>query len=342
MERCAVSFAISLFQIYLNLFHMYTVRMLCKGQIQELNRTRNCWLPAEKSSPFQLCRRCHFHKITDILDQLTQDYSIETLHPNHECLLNDKIFLDELLHPAREQGFLQLLSSLFQHNKIQFIHVLDNLKEKSVFPILMTKRILAHQPGPRCCLYRWCMKDPHIFVTDTLSWNCWSCIAWCLKQRDKRLLDNYVYTFGKNFSRLSYDVFLQTGSRIFIDLAISLHLLQKEHHLRLLIDHMLRRFPLEDVKSFLLTFLQQPVMLFVFYLQKENEYLPLPLRDKVVVDTFRSQIKASIKNRTNLYKEELVMRTWHPRRLFPWCLDIQELADFGYSSTDRIEWDLDF
>ncbi len=313
--------------------------MLCKGQIQELNRTRDCWLPAEKSSPFQLCRRCHFHKITEILDKLTQDYSVETLHPPYELLLNDKTFLDELLHPAREQAFLQLLSSLFQHNKVQFIHVLENLKEKSVFPILMTKRILCHQPGPRCSLYRTCMKDPKLFTTESLPWNCWSCVAWSLKQQEKRLLDNYVYTFGRNFSKLTHDMYLQTGPRVFIDMAVSLHLLQKEHHLRILIDHMMHRFPLEDVKSFLLGFLQQPPMLFVFHMGKQDDYLPIPLRDPDVIRAFRTQIKQSIKNRTNLYKEELVMRTWHPKRLFPWCLDIQEIADFGFSNTDEIDWE---
>ncbi len=316
--------------------------MLCKGKIQEVNKTRDCWLPADKTSPFQRCRRCHFHAVTDILDRFTRDYGEGKLHPENELLLNDSVFLEELLHPAREQGFLQLLVTLFHHNKIQFQHLIENLKQKSVFPILMTKRIIAHLPGPRCSLYRSCMKDPQIFLTETLSWNCWSCVAWCLKQQEKRLLDNYVYTFGKNVSRLTYDMYLQTGPRVFIDMAVSLHLLQKEHHFRILVDHMMHRFPLEDVKSFLLGFLQQPAMLFVFYMGKQHEYLPLPLRDPIVVNAFRSQIKQSIKNKTNLYKEELVMRTWHPKRLFPWCLDIQEIADFGFSSTDRIEWDIIF
>ena len=102
---------------------------------------------------------------------------------------------------------------------------------------------------------------------------------------------------------------------------------------------MMHRFPLEDVKSFLLGFLQQPPMLFVFHMGKQDDYLPLPLRDPEVIRAFRTQIKQSIKNRTNLYKEELVIRTWHPKRLFPWCLDIQEIADFGFSNTDEIDWE---
>jgi hypothetical protein len=137
---------------------------------------------------------------------------------------------------------------------------------------------------------------------------------------------------------LTYDIYTQTGTRVFVDIAVSLYLLKKEHHLRVLLDHMMHRFPLDAVKSFLLSFLEQPPMLFVFYTGSQADYLPLPFREKVVVDQFRAHIKQSIKNRTNTYKEELVMRTWHPKRLFPWCLDIQELADFGYSSTDCTNW----
>jgi len=292
----------------------------------------------EASSPFQLCRRCHFHKITDILDSFTRDYMRGTLHPPQELLLHDPQFLQELLHPAREQALLQLLSTLHSQNKIQYHLLVTQLKEKSVFPILMTKRILAHQPGPRCCLYRTCMRDPRIFTTDTLSWNCWSCIAWCVKQQDARLLQLYTQSFGRNFSRLTHDMYLNTGPPVFVDYFVSLHLIQKEHHIRILTDHMIHRFPLEEVKSFLLGFLQQPAMYFVYAKKLYADYIPLPLRGPDLLASFQQHIKESIKNRTDIFKEELIIKTWHPRRLFPWCLDLEELADFGYSSANRNDW----
>ena len=123
--------------------------MICKGKIQEQNQQRDCWLPADKSSSFQLCRRCHFHKMTSLLDSFTREYGQGTLHPHHEILLNDRDFLHELLHPAREQALLQLLFCLHQQNKLQLQRLITHLKQKSVFSIMMTKRILAHQPGPR-------------------------------------------------------------------------------------------------------------------------------------------------------------------------------------------------
>lgn len=308
--------------------------MKCKGVIQEQNRTRDCWLPANSSS-FQLCRRCQFQKITTILDTLTQDYWSGTLHPENEMILNNTEILHELLHPAREQAFLNLLSALFKENKIQFNRIVDKAKEETVFPILITKRIQAHTPGPRCQMYREFMKDSKIYKTPNHCWNCWSCVVWSLKQDNQYLLDMFTKSYLFHLHRLTYEVYLNNGPRVFLDFMVTAHLLQKDHVVRLFIDHCFHAFPLEDVKSLLLHFFQEPCMLFIFFQKLQNDYLPLPLREEVVVTDFFGRIKKSIKEKTNTFKEELMMRTWHPSRLFPWCLDIVELEEFGISSTQR-------
>lgn len=302
--------------------------MLCKGSIEEANQTKACWLPADSSSSFQLCRRCHFYKITQILDLLRQDYREGQLHPPFEMYLTDPLFLKELLHPAREQALLHLFAVLSSQNKIQFDLLVNRFKQNSVFPILITKRIQGHQPGPRCKMYRHFLKDPALYTSENLCWNCWPCIAWTLKQSNERLLRAYTHTFGLHFSRLTFEIFCTTGSAIFVDLFASLYLLGKHHHLRILVDHFFHHFPLEDFKKFLLAVFQHPVFLHVFFEQKQEDFLPLPLRDVIVVKEFYTAIKKGIKAKTNTYKEELVMRTWHPSRLFPWCLDIEELKDF--------------
>ena len=309
--------------------------MKCKGVLQEQNRQRDCWLPANASSAVQLCRRCHFHRITHILDTLTHDYWNGTLHPENEIFLNDTEFLSELLHPARELAFLNLLSALYKENKIQFTRIVNKAKAKTVFPILVTKRIQAHTPGPRCQMYREFMKDSEVYQTPNHCWNCWSCIVWSLKQSNKNLLDMFSKSFLLHLHRLTYEMYQNNGPRVFLDFMVTVNLLQKDHILRLFIDHIFYTFPLEDVKSLLLSFFQEPCMLFVFFQNRQNDYLPLPLREKVVVDEFRRHIKEAIKKKTDTFKEELIMRTWHPHRLFPWCLDIVELEEFGISSTDR-------
>ena len=308
--------------------------MKCKGILQEQNKSKECWLPANPSSSLQLCRRCHFHRITNILDTLTHDYWNGALHPDNEIVLNDTEFLHELLHPAREQAFLNLLSALFKENKIQFLRIVEKAKQQPVFPILVTKRIQAHTPGPRCQMYREFMKDSQIYKTPNHCWDCWSCIVWSLKQSNPYLMDMFTKSYLFHLQRLTPDIYRNNGSRVFLDFMVTTHLLHKDHVLRIFIDHCFHTLPLEDTKSLLLQFLQEPCMLFVFYEQVQRDYLPLPLRDEIVVKEFYQRVKQSIKEKTNVFKEELIMRTWHPDRLFPWCLDITELEDFGISSRD--------
>lgn len=310
--------------------------MKCKVVFQEENKERECWLPANPASPFQMCRRCHFYKITEILDSLTQNYRHGIQHPSQELFLNDTGFLQELLHPAREQALLNLLSTLYNDNKIQFFHLLRKLKRNTVCPIVLTKRVQTHVPGPRCKMYREFLKDREIYSSSDLCWNCWSCISWCLKLKDAELLHAFKKSYLSQLNRLTFDIYVNTGSRIFLDCLVTLHLQGSDHLVRIFIDYIFHRFPLEVVKGILGLLFQETAMLDIFFLKKQNDYLPLPLRDPVVVKEFFSQIKHSIKEKTNVYKEELVMKTWHPSRLFPWCFDIQELEEFGISSADRV------
>jgi hypothetical protein len=306
--------------------------MKCKVVFQE----RECWLPASPSSSFQMCRRCHFYKITEILDCLTNDYKQGSQHPSQELFLNDLEFLQELLHPAREQALLNLLATLYNDNKIQFFHLIRKLKRKTVFSILLTKRVQTHVPGPRCKMYREVLKDKDLYNSNDLCWNCWSCISWCLKLKDGELLQKFKKSYLSQLHRLTFDIYVNTGSRVFLDCLVTFHLQGSDHLIRIFFDHIFHRFPLDVVKGILLLFFQEIPMLDIFFHNKQNEFLPLPLRDESVVTNMYKEIKRSIKEKTNLFKEELVMRTWHPSRLFPWCLDIQELEEFGVSSADRV------
>ncbi len=302
--------------------------MLCKGSVEETNGKRSCWLPADQSSPFSLCRRCHFHRVTELLDTFTSSYQQGVPHPPLEIYFNNRMFLQDLLHPAREQALLNVLSCLFTHNKIQMDLLCQKLSVFSVFPILITKRIQAHQPGPRCAMYRSFLLNEQIFISDVFCWKCYSCIAWLLRQRNRRLIDKYTKNFWY-ISRLTFTQFSEVGPPTFADLFVSLYLLKKEHYLRILSDHMFHHFPLEDYKSFLVLFFQQPAVIDLFFGPKRNEFLPLPLQEKEVVKDFEKKIKLGIKRRSHIFKEELVMRTWHPSRLFTWCLDIEDLKDFS-------------
>ena len=42
----------------------------------------------------------------------------------------------------------------------------------------------------------------------------------------------------------------------------------------------------------------------------------------------QTYIKKVLKQRCNIYKEDLMIKTWHTSRLFKWCFDLDELAEF--------------
>ena len=303
--------------------------MICQGTLLEMNQEKKCWLPASPQSHYQLCRRCHFYKMTNILDTLTQSYERGELHPTHELDLRDPVFLKEILHPGREQALLNLLSSLYRKNKIQFMLLVSRLEQDSVFAILLKKRIESHQPGTRCHMYRCFLKKKDLYKWRTLCWSCWPCIAWSLKQREVHLQELYIQNFGREVFQLREEIVLQMGSRDFVDLLHSLYIFGHHHHIRILIDHMLRSFHLETTKGLLLLFFQQPLLLPLFFEGKEDDFLPLPLREASLKKSWKEKIKQSIKARTNLYKEELIQRTWHPDRFLRWCFDLEELQDFS-------------
>lgn len=64
----------------------------------------------------------------------------------------------------------------------------------------------------------------------------------------------------------------------------------------------------------------------------DRQYLVLWTGQELNTKFFRTLLK----RRLNLYKEELIMKTWHPKRLFFWCFDLDELADFGISDLSEL------
>ena len=302
--------------------------MLCKGQVPEPQGKRPCWLPAETGSSYGLCRRCHFNQTNTIIDTLTIDYGKGILHPQNELSLGNQEFLQELLHPAREQALLNLLFSLFQNNKIQFQLVLEKLKQKTVFPILITKRLEMHHPGTKCKMYSVFLKDPKLYTSNTLCWSCWSCILWVLQKNDPRLLKLYTDSFGRSLSRFNYDTYTTVGSRVFLEILIWMYLRNFDHHIRMLLHTIFLVFPHEEYRRFLSFLFQEGPMLPLFLSRQSLDLIPVPFRDETVSEEMWREIKIGLKKRCSVFKEELMIKTWHPSRFLSWCLDIGELNDF--------------
>lgn len=89
-----------------------------------------------------------------------------------------------------------------------------------------------------------------------------------------------------------------------------------------------------DFRDWMGAFLETPIVMEKYYAGKislQDQELFLLWTGIALSDTF---YKGLLKTRQNLTKEELIMQTWHPSRLFPWCLDLDELKDFHVSQEE--------
>jgi hypothetical protein len=48
------------------------------------------------------------------------------------------------------------------------------------------------------------------------------------------------------------------------------------------------------------------------------------------VGPLRTSYREFLRERIDVYKEELIIRTWHPSRFMKWCMDIEELAECNF------------
>jgi hypothetical protein len=302
--------------------------MLCRGVVQEARGPKSCWLPADRSSSFQLCRRCHFHRVTDIVDTLTDRYSQGELHPPNEMLLNSRDFLSDLLHPAREQALLNLLVALHRYNKVQFLHVIHNLRERSVFCILLLKRLETHRPGRRCAFYRELLKDATLWKSEPLLFCCWECLAWGMQQRDPILVTKVEKSIPKALSKITLDLYTASGPNPYVDFCVAATLREKEWYAIAVVEFLFHLFPLETVRSFLTRLVLEEPFRGRLFCEQDLTFLPLPLREAPLLLSMRKEIYKRIKQETNRYKEDLIIKTWHPDRLFSWCFDLDDLKDF--------------
>jgi len=96
-----------------------------------------------------------------------------------------------------------------------------------------------------------------------------------------------------------------------------------------------------EFRDWLGAFLETPIVMEKALTGKistlDREYIQLWTGQELKPDFYRRLLK----RRQNLYKEELIMRTWHPKRIFFWCFDLEELAEFGPIDHDQLRNSLD-
>lgn len=291
---------------------------MCTNQILEFNTTTPCWLPVNPVSPFQLCTRCDFYKVEEILKDIS----------SHSEILRNPAFSTLCLERNHRINLLHALTHLYDTKHSQFKPFLQSVSTDHFLNDL-NHQIYTHGPSNRCTFYQHILKTRElgreVHYTD-LPWNCWSCLAFLHRQKD--CLGAYqAFTNGVVRNKLKCP---ENSKQYILDAMTSMILKGKAHTARLVFDRF--RTTLRDEKKAqeaIVEFLTQPAFVSTLFLESHNEFIPYMWKDKLTMKVLQKEALKAIRKRNWIFKEDLMIKTWHPDRLFPWCFDIEELKDFG-------------
>lgn len=297
--------------------------MNCQQIITEYNSKKPCWFPKDPNSPYDLCKRCTFYRFQEMLETISKGDFTEI--PSFQ---DTKV--KALVQENQFDSLLSALTTLKRKEDPRIVSLYKTLLDCKPFQSYLLRQIQNHSPGPRCTLYQYCLskqtaKEAHIYE---VPWNCWHCIASILRQKNSSgLYDAFTRgILGINSCRM----LKECDTSIIIDCMISLELKRKSHTARLLFDQYRRVIGNEERgKETLHQFLSQPLMIQSVFQKEPIDYYPYVWRkDPTYQRRLEKEVLKNVRKRNWVFKEELMMRTWAPHRLFPWCLDVEELKEF--------------
>ncbi len=293
--------------------------MNCSNKIIEYNLERPCWLPRDSSSPFHFCSRCTYYKLEDILKTVKK----EDLTSEVQALCVDIKHFDSLQWA---------LYTLLKQKDPLFESLYENCMKSKDISTQLQKQMIKHRPSSLCGLYQTCLKRRVLgrepVVTD-IPWDCQHCVAYILRHKTALGLLPSILR-GIISIMVSYKLVKSLDIQTLIDIMVSLHLKQKAHTGRLLFQEYssMRRYDKKS-KEALELFLFQPAMISSLFDKSYEDYYHSQWRKETPIATLQKQALQYVRKRNWVFKEELIMRTWAPHRLFSWCLDVEDLKDFA-------------
>lgn len=298
--------------------------MICSNTIEEYNKKRPCWLPQDPSSPFSLCERCTFYKIEEILGNIRKG------DMSNLSLFNTKEFQEKLCEQNHIDSLELALCTLKRMKNPSFLPIFTILHEKSKLNQTFLKNALRHSSSCLCPFYQTCFKQrrlSHNAMIQDLPWKCWTCLSWILRQNNTLGLYDAFARGLLSSNLLSYETVDETQ---IIDCMISLELKGKQHAARILYDRYRQKTKNDqNAKTLLESFYFQPAMIHTLFQTSSLDYIPSGWKEPDYRKILQKKALQSVRKRNWVFKEELIMRTWAPHRLFRWCFDLDELKDFA-------------
>lgn len=334
---------------------MQSLQPLCGANREVLfqdSRRKLCWLPSDESSPWRYCRHCSFTQkeflIEDVIKNIINERD-EMLMPTgtKEKLLTLLLypwFKEHCAHPTSRIRLYHLMIIMKKHN----VSVYSNYLQDPTFSSTFLRIIQSHRPQDSnlsscrviCDLVG---KDRHRIPRE-----CPICLT-TLWKRDRTNREQYaaLTNYLREYNRKSYHFpYPHEILKDYIRHSVSLGDTNRQYALSAMFVHLNRQNPHESnerMYDFLQDFLLEDSQTFAAVIEKNMEilmnYCPQWLLQVEfitgVVEPAHKQWKQSMKARCDAYKEELMIITCHPKRLFKWIFDIEDLKDFEPYDEER-------
>lgn len=321
---------------------------LCGADREELfqdTRRKRCWLPSDDSSPWNYCRHCTFTQKDKLIEEAIKSIKVgrdEMLLPTGIkekllTVLHTSWFRDHCAHPASRLRLYHLIILMKQQDLPMYqSYIRDPRLSSSFLRIIQTHRpqdtnaatckVICDLVGDdRLRIPRQC---PHCLYTlwkkDKDNREQYAALTSYLREYDRKPYHfPNPYEIMKDYIR--YSVNVEDQNRQYALSAIFVHLNRRS-----------QEEATERLYYFLQDFLLEDSITFAALLEKNMEvlmkYCPQWLLQVEfltgVVEPAHQQWKQCMKARCDTYKEELMIKTCHPRRLFNWIFDIEDLKDF--------------
>ncbi len=297
-----------------------------------------CWLPIDPDSRWSYCRHCTYTYEQTLWADIVR--SIQMENPiiqtpirtyGIEEVFREEWFLRRMTYPAARLPFFQMLTSLRTRYPVLYNELLRN----PMFLSRYIEYVQSHIPSTfqNCC-----------FISDLVGKRivqnrhprrCGCCLLRIWKQ-DKINYENNLalYRYLLNYNLASYR-FVQPQNELkeFLYFCLDTYLpgITPFPIFRVVREHLPHHAYVEWIQNF---FFHEP------YLSElvSGRYVRVYelAGSEVSNEEFLAEYilpaqqiwKLIQKSRCNIYKEDLMIYTWHPSRLIHWCFDIEEKKEF--------------
>lgn len=311
--------------------------MTCKGH----QGNRECWLPANPKSFWGLCESCNRIENRLFLEAVQQairaNQSIFRFH-DKDYSLDDENFPNKYLRytvftPSHQDPRLSLLALTYSNRPACVLPMLKAFLKDSGF--LLSSNLLYRKHLPQrhtCAILNLIQSHSRQHFLDLP--NCPCCISRILTRLGKELSNRQI----QHISSIFGNQILAQHPTWFVHIFRLLQTIWEQNledifHFPYLSRYLEHENPIQhqiDLRDWLGAFLETPIVVEKILTGKISSINRAYLFERTGQEINTAFLKRFARGKHYVYREDLIIKTWHPDRLFGWCFDLEEIREFGF------------